>query len=351
VEVLLLDGAELGGGATAASLGGVSARAQQPRSYFDLSVAAIEEYRRFAWSLAPAPWYHADGTLAWFTDPDRAVAFGAELERMRTWGYAVELLSPDLVVTDLEPALRGGTITSTANVAWFPQEAWVDGLTMSRRLAEATRNAGGRLLTGPAREVVGLGREDDGQLFLVTLRGGRTVPVRAIINAAGIEGGRLAALLGHRLPVEAPRGLSVIAEMPDQSDPLRRLIHTDQVALRPDGPGRVRLVPMIDPSELPEGIVPLDHPVVAHAMASAAAAVPALAGASVVETIAAPWPLVADGLPSVGGVPDIPGYFEAITDYGVTLAPFIARSLADEVLGQNANPLLKPFSPARFQHA
>ena len=105
---------------------------------------------------------------------------------------------------------------------------------------------------------------------------------------------------------------------------------------------------MIDPGALPEGVVPLDHPVVADAMASAAAAVPALAAARPVETIAAPWPLVADGLPSIGGVPDIPGYFEAITDYGVTLAPLIARSLADEILGHDANPLLAPFTPARF---
>jgi glycine/D-amino acid oxidase-like deaminating enzyme len=348
VEVILLDSAGPGGGATAASLGGISARTQQPRAYFDLSVAAMEEYRRFAWSLAPAPWYHADGTLVWFTDPAQAAALGEETERLQAWGYIVERLSPARVLADLEPGLSGGTIAAAPSVAWFPQEAWVDGLAMVRRLAGATRNAGGHVLTGAEREVVGIEKGDSGQVFRVTLRGGQTIPVRAVINAAGIAGARIAALLGRHLPVEAPRGLAVIAEMPDQCRPLRRRIHTDLVAVRPDGPGRVRLVPLIDPDELPEGAVPLDHPVVAQVMANGAAAVPALAAAIPVETIAVPWPLLADGLPSVGGVPDIPGYFEAITDYGVTLAPLIARALVDEILGQGANPLLVPFSPARF---
>ena len=36
--------------------------------------------------------------------------------------------------------------------------------------------------------------------------------------------------------------------------------------------------------------------------------------------------------PSVGKVPGIPGYVEAVTHSGVTLAPLIARSLADEML-------------------
>ena len=62
----------------------------------------------------------------------------------------------------------------------------------------------------------------------------------------------------------------------------------------------------------------------------------------------AAWPLLEHGLPSLGAVADIPGYVEAVTDYGVTLAPLIARSLTDEMLGAPANPLLEPFRPYRF---
>jgi glycine/D-amino acid oxidase-like deaminating enzyme len=80
----------------------------------------------------------------------------------------------------------------------------------------------------------------------------------------------------------------------------------------------------------------------------AAAAVPALAAARPIEARVAAWPLIEDESPSVGAVAGIPGYVEAVTDYGVTLAPLIARSLANEMLGAPGNPLLESFRPDRF---
>jgi glycine/D-amino acid oxidase-like deaminating enzyme len=347
VDVLLLDRVEPGGGATAASLGGVSARKQLPRSFFDLSVAAMEEYRRFAWGLAPAPWYHADGTLVWATNPHRSAALVDETRRLREWGYAVELIPAKRAAAELAPGLAGGDISEASVVAWFPREAWVDPPVMARRLIEATRNAGGRILTGAERQVVAIGTES-GRIANVTLRGGQTVPAHAVVNAAGIAGGDIAALVGRRLPVTAPRGLAVRLELPPGDDPLPRPIHTDQVAVRPDGPGRVLIVPLVDPRTLPSTAIPLDDPLVTDIVRQATSAVPALAAARPVATIAAPWPLLADGLPSVGGVPELSGYYEAVTDYGVTLAPLIARALADEILGLGQDPLFTSFSPARF---
>jgi glycine/D-amino acid oxidase-like deaminating enzyme len=76
-----------------------------------------------------------------------------------------------------------------------------------------------------------------------------------------------------------------------------------------------------------------------------------LAAARAVSAVVAAWPLMADGLPCVGAVPGIPGYFEAVTDYGITLAPLIARSLADEVLGQPGDALFAPFRPTHAGEA
>ena len=78
------------------------------------------------------------------------------------------------------------------------------------------------------------------------------------------------------------------------------------------------------------------------------AVVPALAAARPVTALVGVRPIPADGLPCVGGVPGIPGYVEAVTHSGVTLAPLIARSLADEMLREAGNPLLRPFRPDRF---
>jgi glycine/D-amino acid oxidase-like deaminating enzyme len=344
VATLLLDRAAPGSGATGASLGGVTAREQTRRDFYDLCVAAMEEYRRLAWKLAPAPWYHADGALAWLRDPSSAAALAERVQRLRSWGYAAEMVPAGDVLRDLQPGLAITDLETP--VAWFPDEAWVDPLAMTNRLVEGVRNAGGRVLTGPEREVVAIGMQDI-RVTSVTLRGGQTIPVAAVVNAAGTNAANVAALVGQSLNVLSPRSLALYAELPGGQAPLRRQLRIGRVFMRPDGPGRVMLVSQVDVEDAPSGPLPLDDPRVTESLALASEAVPALAAARPARAEVAPWPLLADGLPCVGAVPEIQGYFEAVTDYGITLAPLIARSLADEVSGRPGDPLLAPFRPKR----
>jgi glycine/D-amino acid oxidase-like deaminating enzyme len=344
--VLLLDRSdpETGSNATAASFAAVTAREQTSRALFDLSRAAMEDYRRLAWKLAPAPWYHVEGSLAWFGDHAKATTLRDQVQRLREWGYAAEMLPARAVLEDLEPDLTFADPGTP--VAWFPDEAWVDPRALTQRLVEGVRNAGGRVLTGPEREVLAIGVEA-GRVSSLTLAGGQSIPIAGVVNAAGVDAGHVAALVGRRLPVLAPRSLAVRVELPDGGDPLRRPLRADGIAIRPDGLGRVLLVPHGEPGDKPPGPAPLDDPLVAETMTLAAAAVPALAAARPVEARVAAWPLMEHGAPSVGLVAAIPGYVEAVTDYGVTLAPLIARSLVDEMLGKSGNPLLEPFRPDR----
>lgn len=344
VETLLLDGAEPGSGATGVSLGGVTAREQTRRDFFELCVAGMAENRRLAWKLAPAPWYHAEGSLAWLREPAGAAALAERVERLREWGYAAEMLPAGRVLRELQPGLA--VSDPEALVAWFSEEAWVEPLAMTRRLVEGVRNAGGRVLTGAEREVVAI-EVADGRVRTVTLGGGQAIPVSAVVNAAGVDADRVAALVGRRIAVTAPVSLALTAELADGADPLRRPLRVDRVFMRPDGVGRVMLVPRVDLEDDEIGPLPLDDARVIAALALAAEAVPALAGARAASADVAAWPLMADGLPCVGAVPGIEGYFEAVTDYGVTLAALIGRSLADEVMGQAANALFAPFRPGR----
>jgi glycine/D-amino acid oxidase-like deaminating enzyme len=344
---LLLDrsNSETGSNATTSSFAVVTAREQTPRALFDLSRSAMEDYRRLAWKLAPAPWYHVEGSLAWFADRAKAAALREQVQRLRDWGYAAEMLPASAVLEDLEPSLTFAD--PEMPVAWFPDEAWVEPRALTQRLMEGVRNAGGRVLTGAAREVVAIGIEA-GRVSSLTLAAGQSIPIAAVVNAAGVDAGRVAALVGRRLPVLAPRSLAVRVELPDGDDPLRRPVRTDGIAARPDGPGRFLLVPHGEPGDRPPGPVPLDDPRVGETVITAAAAVPALAAARPIEACVAAWPLLEHGLPSAGSVAGIPGYVEAVTDYGVTLAPLLARFLADEMLGAPGTPLLDPFRPNHF---
>ena len=142
------------------------------------------------------------------------------------------------------------------------------------------------------------------------------------------------------------------AALPEGVETLSRLNDRDVIAMRPDGPGRILIALDVDAvaelQGLPYGPLPVDHPLVGRVMTLAANAAPSLAVAQPTEAIIAPRPMPADGYPSVGSVPGIPGYFEAITHSGVTLAPLIGRALAAEILGQPPYPLLAPYRPDRF---
>lgn len=350
LAVVLLDRAEPGSGATAASYAWINANEKLPRPYYELNRAAMEEYRRLAWRLAPAYWYHADGNLIWYRDAEDASALAARVERLRAWGYAAEMLAANVVLADLEPGLAGGSADVGTPFAWFPDEAWVEAVAMTGRLVEATRNAGGRVLTGPEREVVAIAL-DGGRVSAVHLHGGQAIPVSAVVNAAGVNAPRIAAMAGRSLPLAPSPGLVVRADMPDGSDPPRRPIETDHFAVRPDGAGRVLLA--LDAGEAeeltdtPPGPLSLDDPLVTRIMTWGGELVPALMAAAPVEALVALRPIPADGYPSVGALPAIPGYFEAVTHSGVTLAPLVARAITDAVLGQPPNPLLADFRPER----
>jgi glycine/D-amino acid oxidase-like deaminating enzyme len=346
-DVILLDKGGPGDGVSAASYGWVNANEKEPRAYFALSRAAMEEYRRFAWRLAPAPWYHADGNLIWFSDPDLLAELQARVRRLQGWGYEAEMLPARVVLAKLEPELA--ISDPEAPVAWFAQEAWVDALAMTRRLVEAIRNAGRHVLTGPEREVVAIGRDGE-RVISVTLRGGQTIPVDIVVNAAGAGAPHVAAMVGRQIPLTIQNGLAIRLELPDGDSPLHRTVETDAVSMRPDGPGRVFLSPDDDPRlrEMPAGPLPLDDPLVTQAMADAARAVPALAGARPVEALIGARPIPPDWLPIVGPVAGMAGYWEAVTHSGVTLAPFLGRVLASELMGGPRAALLESFRPQRF---
>ena len=59
-------------------------------------------------------------------------------------------------------------------------------------------------------------------------------------------------------------------------------------------------------------------------------------------------PMPADELPIVGSVPGVRGVFVLATHSGVTLAPALARALAEEICNARPPEELLPYRPQRF---
>jgi len=59
-------------------------------------------------------------------------------------------------------------------------------------------------------------------------------------------------------------------------------------------------------------------------------------------------PIPADGLSAVGPMPGVDGYYVVVTHSGVTLSPFLARAVTDELVRSASDTRLEAFRPARL---
>jgi glycine/D-amino acid oxidase-like deaminating enzyme len=178
------------------------------------------------------------------------------------------------------------------------------------------------------------------------LRGGERLPVNAVVNAAGPEADWVAALLGRALPLESSKGL--ISRLAVEGPPIVRLVHSQYVNLRPDGPGRVVLNHGWADQKLESDNARTEDSLSHELLEHARRVVPALESAEVEEVRVGVRPMPEDGRSCVGAVVEFPGYYEAVTHSGVTLGPLLGRLLAQEILSGEVNDLVSPFRPDRF---
>ncbi len=212
---------------------------------------------------------------------------------------------------------------------WVP-DGQLDPARLTVALAEEAVRHGARVREGVPALHVGPGRVD-------TAAG--PVVAGAVVVAAGAWSGPLTAAPGY--PVKGQR---VVLRLPGH--PLRHTTWGDGCYLVPKAGGRV----LVGATEEPEA--GFDRRVTAEALArllrAAAAVIPALAGAEVMEPWAGLRPGSPDGLPLIGPAPGLDGVWLATGHQrnGILLAPWTAHLIADALLEGAALP--EACLPERF---
>jgi glycine/D-amino acid oxidase-like deaminating enzyme len=337
-EVVLIDGASPGSGTTSASFAWVNANNKLPREYFELNVAGMHEHERLGDEIGGG-WLHPTGNLIQATDEEQEDLEG-RVERLRSWSYAAEMLRASTVNEKLEPqAVFPDPETS---IAYFPDESWVDAPVLTEALVQAAGRNGAVVLVG--NRVQGIEIKDEG--VRLRLESGETIQADAVVNATGASAASVAEMVGRELPLDVFRGLLVRVAV--SGEPLRHLLHTPRINLRPDGPGYVLLHHDSVDEKLTDDFAGKGDPLCAELLELGRRVLPNLAEAEVVEARFGLRPVPADGHSCVGALSQIPGYYEAVTHSGVTLGPLVGRLLAREILTGEVDPLLASFRPDRF---
>lgn len=341
-DVTLIDRATPGEGTTSRSFAWLNANRKTPRAYFDLNVAGMAEHRGLAEELSPGDWLHPSGNLIW-AEGNAFADLQQRVNRLKAWGYQAELIDGATVQAELEPNLA---VPSNSNpIAFFPGESWVLAPLLTTCVLDAAVQRG--LSVRPRTTVTAIDHAS-GAVKSVTFDSGEQIAVDAVVNAAGVGAARISQLVGAPLPMAPTPGLLVRLQV--AGDPMRRLIHTPSVNLRPDGPGRVLIHHDSFDAQLEERReIAIDDPLVRSLISAAVKVVPVLEDAAIHDARIGVRPITADEYPSVGALPAIAGYYEAVTHSGVTLGPLLGRLVADEVLNGRIDPMLKTFRPERFE--
>lgn len=341
--VVFIDAGRPGEGITNWSFSWVNASNKTARrSYFDLNVAGMAAYRDLAGAIGPDPWWYPTGHLRWADDPESQAGLLATADLLSGLDYRVEVLTGAEVRRRLEPALA---VPGEVPVVFCPDEAWVHGRRLVGRLVGLAVAAGAEHRYGTA--VRGIGTGADGRVRTVALSDGSRLDVDAVVNAAGPAAADVAALVARHLPMRREPG--AVTRIGCAQVPVRRAMHAPHIEIRPDGADSVvlhsrEIDALIDTYDDPADLARL-------LQESARQVVPELVGSRAVQTRVADRPIPADGFPSVGAVPSVPGYYEAVSHSGITLGPVIGRLLAAEILTGKSQRLLSEFRPGRFPPA
>ncbi|WP_435157697.1 NAD(P)/FAD-dependent oxidoreductase [Amycolatopsis sacchari] len=336
-EVTILEARTPGAGTTGTSFAWVNSGNKEPESYFALNHAGVRAHHEFAGG--PAPWFFPTGNLEWANGAALEVLL-ARVAKLESRDYPVRRLTAKEAL-ELEPDLApqpAGT-----EFVYYPEEAHVlPALLLARFLGEA-RDAGVRIVNGAEVVEVGGG--------VVRTADGSRYSADVVVSCAGRWTAGVAQAAGVAVPMADPEApgsatvgfLATTAPVPVR---LSRVLTTPRLNVRPDGGGRLLLQGLdLDGEADPAVAVPADGKVGAELVERLPTLLTGAEGAVVEKVRVGQRAMPADGLTVAGFATE--GFYVVATHSGITLAPLLARLVADEVHGADF-PELADFRPGRF---
>jgi glycine/D-amino acid oxidase-like deaminating enzyme len=341
-DVTVLEAGRVGGGTSGISFAWTNSHNKPPRAYHDLNVAGMRAHAGLREEFGVTPWWHGGGSVEWEPEEGRA-AQTANVERLRSWGYAAEWITPrDL--SELEPDIDLATV-GDAPIAYFPEEGWLDPLPYAHAMLSAARRRHRARLTCGVRvvELVLAGDRVSG----VRTADGALHEADVVVNCAGRWANDPVRDAGLHLPLAPTVGFLVFT--PPVAASLSRVVRTPVIDARPDGAGRLMLHwnptdPMLSIDTKPSPDMPEARDLVARARRL----LPSIGDVAPEAARIAIRPIPGDHVSAIGPMPRVRGYYLAITHSGVTLSPFLGAAIADEVVRGRERAELVAFRPERF---
>ena len=336
-RVTVLEAGAPGGGTSGVSFAWTNSFSKTPRDYHDLNTAGMKDHLALVDELGGGAWHKQEGALAWAEAPAERARLKETVERLASWGYPVELITPRDAHA-MEPDLH--IAPHVDEVVFTPSEGYVEMVPLIGALLAHAARRGAQVLSG--QRVTGVIRSG-ARVRGVTTASGERFEADVVVDCAGPATDEVARLAGVEIPFDRVPG-RLIYTVPVAST-LRRPIHAPGVHFRPDGAGRIVLAEGAHDHVWQEGGEPWPAE---RSLRAVSVHFPALAGSRVEATRIGVRPMPRDTWPMVGGIPGLDGFYVVASHSGVTLGPLWGRVAAAEVLDGTSDSRLQPYRPARF---
>ncbi|MDR5822332.1 FAD-binding oxidoreductase [Caballeronia sp. LZ043] len=337
------------------SFGWVNANTKLPACWGDLHLRGLDAHEDWMRRIPGASWFHQTGSIELIADDADLAGVALKVRRHHARDYQAEMLTRQQIA-ELEPDLD---VSRIVGGCWFAREGWTDVPAMCDQLIQAAVALGARF--HPHETVTGF---DKTGVVTINESHERTIHhADHVVLAAGNGVRALAATLGRDYPLLEP-----VAPLASPASPARGP-HSPTVGLLcTTAPTLARVAHVIRGEGISirpdrgRGVVFTDHPTggswdrndphiwslpqLFHARAQRL--FPKLRDTCVETVGIANRVLTDDGLTIADWLDASRRLYAVTTHSGVTLAPYLANAVADEVLGGVRAPELAPFALSRF---
>jgi sarcosine oxidase subunit beta len=330
-NVTVVDKKSPGTGSSVANFGLVWSSSKEPYTYMELNLRSSLMWPRMIEELGEDVEYRRGGLSIALNEKEYA-ALEAIVERQRSSSlFKGRMLSPKEVL-DMQP----GVSREIAGALYCPDDGDSNSIKWTYALIRGCRRLGVQIIRDT--EVTGFDLDEENLVAGVLTNRGR-IRTEYAVNAAGVWAAQVAQMVGVTIGLFPERGQVLISE----AAPMVLTIAESKVRQSKDGNfymGDTHEDIGFDWGNTVEATVKIAK--------NAAKIVPATRNLSAIRQFSGLRPMPRDGLPFIGPIPHVPGYYIAVGHSGNTLSPIHGKIISELIVDGHTDVPIEDYDPLRY---
>lgn len=331
-RVVLVDREGVGSGTSAATFALIWVHSKEPAHYMELSLRSARMFPALVRELDADVHLEQQGGLTLCMSEADLANNRALVERQSVSPLYEGRLIDDAEVHRLQPGLS----REVRGAVYSPNDGHLDSIRYVTALARGARRLG--VVFALHTEVTGIERRDGLVSAVLTTNGRIAAP--HVVNTAGPYAASIARMVDLDLAVRPVRGQVLVTL------PMPKTLRLPMSGVRQGPDGRFFMGFTREEAGYNTDVTPDAIRTIAR---NAVRRVPMLKDARLLRAFAGIRSMPADGLPCLGPIPSVPGFYVAVSHSGITLSPLHGTVIADLICDGKTDIPIAPYDPTREQ--